>query len=138
MSKMPPMRTSITIWPPSGITFNIQPGDFVAIAFDKPIIQEVEFATAPDHNTLDDVVYAGDNNLVFSAVPEPLERFSASGRLRVAARCWQSATPALGPGARSLRNIEARPTDPERRWPARQRPDRGRRLHPASTTWGAS
>jgi hypothetical protein len=58
-----------------GITTKIQPGDFFAIAFDKPIIQEVEFVPglAPGatvgHGTIDDVVYARDNKVAF--VPEP-------------------------------------------------------------------
>jgi hypothetical protein len=54
-----------------GISVGIQPGDFFAIAFDKPIIQEVEFATAKDHYTLDDVVYSRDNKVTFGVVPEP-------------------------------------------------------------------
>jgi hypothetical protein len=58
-----------------GITTKIQPGDFFALAFDKPIIQEVEFVPglAPGatvgHGTIDDVVYARDNKVAF--VPEP-------------------------------------------------------------------
>lgn len=55
----------------SGITAGIQPGEFFALAFDQPILQEVEFAVAPDHYTLDDVVFARDNKIVFAPIPEP-------------------------------------------------------------------
>src|SRR5690242_12576431 len=51
-----------------GIKTKIQPGDFFAIAFDKPIIQEVEYVPG-GHGTIDDVVYARDNKVAF--VPEP-------------------------------------------------------------------
>jgi hypothetical protein len=52
-----------------GIATQVQPGDFFAIAFDKPIIQEVEYVPV-GHGTIDDVVYARDNKLAFF-VPEP-------------------------------------------------------------------
>jgi PEP-CTERM motif len=55
----------------NGIAVSIQPGEFFAVSFDKPIIQEAEFAVAPDHYTLDDVVYARDNKIVFAPIPEP-------------------------------------------------------------------
>jgi hypothetical protein len=51
-----------------GITTKVQPGDFFAIAFDKSIIQEVEYVPVP-HATIDDVVYARDGQVSF--VPEP-------------------------------------------------------------------
>jgi len=69
-----------------GITTKVQPGDFFAIAFDKPILQEAEFVVV-DHATIDDVVYARDNSVAF--VPEPsswLLLASGMGLLMVLAR----------------------------------------------------
>jgi hypothetical protein len=59
----------------SGISFTANPGDFVAFAFDKSVIDEVElFQTGPE--TLDDFVYARDNALPIggstTATPEPV------------------------------------------------------------------
>jgi hypothetical protein len=54
----------------SSINVSVQPGDFFAVAFDQPIIQEVEFVPG-NHATLDDVVFARDNKVAFTVVPEP-------------------------------------------------------------------
>lgn len=57
----------------SGITFTASPGEFVAFAFDKSVIKEVElFQGGP--MTVDDFTFASDNKLPFGAsstVPEP-------------------------------------------------------------------
>jgi len=62
----------------SGITpFTANAGEFVAFAFDKSVVNEVElFQGAP--MTIDDFVYARDNTLPFgttSTVPEPTSSF---------------------------------------------------------------
>ena len=76
----------------TGIAFTANPGDFVAFAFDKSVINEVElFQGGP--MTMDDFTYARDNTLPFSAttVPEPASWFlllsaGASVAIVVAAR----------------------------------------------------
>lgn len=61
----------------TGIAFTANKGDFVAFAFDKSVVNEVElFQGAP--NTMDDFTYARDNALPFgtsTAVPEPASWF---------------------------------------------------------------
>jgi hypothetical protein len=57
----------------SGITFTASPGDFVAFAFDKSVIKEVELFQG-GKMTVDDFTFASDNALPFgasSSVPEP-------------------------------------------------------------------
>ena len=60
----------------SGIAFTANPGEFVAFAFDKSVVNEVElFQGAP--MTIDDFAYARDNALPFgtSSIPEPTSWF---------------------------------------------------------------
>jgi hypothetical protein len=77
----------------NGIAFTANRGDFVAFAFDKSVVNEVElFQGAP--MTIDDFTYARDNTLPFgtsSSVPEPASWFlvlsgSASVAIVVAAQ----------------------------------------------------
>ena len=77
---------------------SIQPGEFFAVAFDKPIIQEAEFAVAPDHYTLDDVVYARDNKIVFAPIPEPTTWLMLAVRAAIARAAQSHRVPASASG----------------------------------------
>jgi len=79
---------------PSGLNFTtkMQGGDFFAVAFDKPIIQEIEFVPV-DHGTIDDVVYARDNSIAFVPEPQTWAIFIGGALLLGLLRIWKSATP---------------------------------------------